>query len=185
MSPFPGPSHVNLEVSMLHDQNRAETTSLVALADVQADHSSPVPVLAAPDGSSNAEPTSSFSRDKFIQLQNKSRNWSFATDNITWPIFEKKMLVKKRYTNRSQPLDYFLDFFPDELLNIIIENTNIYARHIHSKIWTDVTKEEIKAYFGVIILMSINLLANINNYWSSDEFFRNPVICKVMPLKRF
>lgn len=79
---------------MLHDQNRAETTSLVALADVQADHSSPVSVLAEPDGSSNAEPTSSFSRDKFIQLQNKSRNWSFATDNITWPIIEKKMLVK-------------------------------------------------------------------------------------------
>lgn len=108
-----GPSHVNSEVSMLHDQNRAETTSLVALADVQADHSSPVSVLAEPDGSSNAEPTSSFSRDKFIQLPNKSRNWSFATDNITWPIFEKKMLVKKRYTNRSQPLDYFPDFFTE------------------------------------------------------------------------
>lgn len=33
--------------------------------------------------------------------------------------------------------------------------------------------------------MSINPLADINNYWSSDEFFRNPVICKVMLLKRF
>lgn len=29
-----GPSHVISEVPMLHDQNRAETTSLVALADV-------------------------------------------------------------------------------------------------------------------------------------------------------
>lgn len=95
------------------------------------------------------------------------------------------MLVKKSYTNRSQPLDYFLDFFPDELLNIIVENTNIYARHTHSKAWTDVTKEEIKAYFGVIILMSINSLADINTHWSTDEFFRNPVICKVIPLKRF
>ncbi|CAG4957188.1 unnamed protein product [Parnassius apollo] len=33
--------------------------------------------------------------------------------------------------------------------------------------------------------MSINPLADINTYWSTDEFFRNPVICKVMPLKRF
>lgn len=130
-------------------------------------------MLAEPDGSSNAEPTS-FSRDKFSQLQNKSRDWSFATDKFTWPIFEKKMLVKKHYTNRSQPLDYFLDFFPDELLNIIVENINIYARHTHSKGWTKVTKVEKKAYFGVIILMSINPLSDINNYWSTDDFLRNP-----------
>lgn len=56
--------------------------------------------------------------------------------------------------------------------------------HIQKLGHTYVTKEII-AYFGVIILMSINLLADINNYWSSDEFFRNPVICKVVPLKRF
>ncbi|KAL4706252.1 hypothetical protein ACJJTC_017419 [Scirpophaga incertulas] len=33
-----GTSHVSLEVPMVHDQNPAETTSLVAAADVQADH---------------------------------------------------------------------------------------------------------------------------------------------------
>ncbi|CAG4943554.1 unnamed protein product [Parnassius apollo] len=90
-----GPSHVISDVPMLLDQNPGETTSLVSVADVQADHSSPVPLLAEPDESSNAEPTSSFSRDKFIRFQNKSRDWSFATDDITWPIFEKKMQIKK------------------------------------------------------------------------------------------
>lgn len=85
-----GPSRVISEVPTLHDQNPAETTSLVALVDVHAGHSSPVPVLAEPDESSNAEPTSSFSRDKFSQLQNKSRDSSIATDNITWPILRRK-----------------------------------------------------------------------------------------------
>lgn len=33
--------------------------------------------------------------------------------------------------------------------------------------------------------MSINPLSDMQTYWSTDEFFRNPVICRVMPLKRF
>ncbi|CAH2100848.1 unnamed protein product [Euphydryas editha] len=59
-----GTSHVISYVPMLLDQNPGETTSLVAVADVHTDHSSPVPVLAEPDESSNAEPTSSFSRNR-------------------------------------------------------------------------------------------------------------------------
>lgn len=145
----------------------------------------PLPEVTVSDEQNTAQTTLSFSRDTFRPLQDKSRNWSFIHENGTWPSFDREMQVKKRYTNRAQPLEYFIDFFPEELIDIIVQNTNLYANYTHAKAWTDVTKQEMKAYFGLIILMSINPLADINTYWSTDEFFRNPVICKVMPSKRF
>ncbi|XP_046970709.1 piggyBac transposable element-derived protein 4-like [Vanessa cardui] len=144
-----------------------------------------IPNNSLPGEQNHPEPKSVFCRDTFSQLQNKARDWSFTAENINWPSFHREMQVKKLYTNRSQPLDYFIDYFPEDLIDVIVENTNIYAHHKNAKSWKNVTKEEIKAYFGMIILMSINPLSDITTYWPTDEFYRNPVISKTMPLKRF
>lgn len=45
--------------------------------------------------------------------------------------------------------------------------------------------EEMNAYFGLMVLMSINPIPDIKLYWSTDEFYRNPVISEVVPFKRF
>lgn len=171
-----------LEDCIAQDHTIASPSHAVAVADQAS--TSPLLVVSHPIEQNNAEVNQTFSRHKFSQLQNKSRDWSALVGNITWPSFEREIHVKKRYTNRSQPLDYFIDYFPEELIDTIVRNTN-HTYHTHSKAWTDVTQEEMKAYFGLIILMSINPLSDMQTYWSTDEFFRNPVICRVMPLKRF
>lgn len=41
-----------------------------------------------------------------------------------------------------------------------------------------------KAYLGVLILMGLNPLPDMELYWSSDTFYNNPEISRVFPLTR-
>lgn len=171
------------ESSILDAEVNITSSQDVTMAEVE----NPPQLLdgSIPQEQNNALSTISFSREKFSQLQNKSRNWSSTVENNAWPDFQREMKVKKVYNNRSQPLQYFIDFFTEGLMDIIVINTNIYANHTNAKSWTDITNEELKAFFGLVILMSINPLHDINMYWSTDEFYNNPVISKVMPIRRF
>ncbi|CAG5022557.1 unnamed protein product [Parnassius apollo] len=45
--------------------------------------------------------------------------------------------------------------------------------------------EELKAFFGILILMDIHVLPNISLYWSSDPMLRVAEIANVMTVKRF
>ncbi|CAH2106615.1 unnamed protein product [Euphydryas editha] len=44
-------------------------------------------------------------------------------ENFDTPSFDKSLQVNKVYTNRSTPISYFLDLFPES-----IQNTNIYEK---------------------------------------------------------
>jgi hypothetical protein len=45
---------------------------------------------------------------------------------------------------------------------------------------TEVTRLEMKAYFGIRIIMSMVRLPSLPAYWSTDEFFGDVGIKKVM-----
>lgn len=121
----------------------------------------------------------------YNQLQNKKREWSDDCSSFTVQNFDALMTVNKIYNNRSTPLTYFQDMFPTELIDLLVTNTNIYAAYNNSKHWKDTTFEEVNAYLGLVILMSINPISDIKLYWSTDEFYKNTVISGVMPFKRF
>ena len=80
-------------------------------------------------------------------------------------------------------------FFNDETLNVIVRETNRYAR---KKLagqaldkWQDVTLVEIKAFLGVCVVMGVNPLPCTDDYWSSDPFLGNKGIQNVMTRNRF
>ncbi len=51
--------------------------------------------------------------------------------------------------------------------------------------WAKITPEEYKAYIGFNILMGINSLPSIEDYWKEDEVYHyNPVASKI-PRSRF
>ena len=70
-----------------------------------------------------------------------------------------------------------------------MRETNLYAQQkIAVKLnpkWRAVTKEEIKAYLGIRMYMSIVKLPETRMYWAKDNFFRNFGICTVMTRDRF
>ena len=69
------------------------------------------------------------------------------------------------------PLSLFSLFFDHNLVSLIVEETNKYAEQClrgTNKQWST-SAEEIRAYMGFMILMGINHLPEIRDYWSTDE----------------
>lgn len=113
------------------------------------------------------------------------RQWTISQTMREIPEFEKKIEPKSTYTHKSQPIDIFQNFFPTTLIDKIVRETNAYAALKGSKNWTDITSAELKAYLGVLLMMGLNPLPDMNLYWSSDSFYNNPEISKVFPIVRF
>lgn len=86
--------------------------------------------------------------------------------------------------NKSGPHVYFRFFFTDEVLSLIAEQTNLYATQNKQKNWVDVTNEEIRAFLGMLVLMGVHPLPNIDLYWSTDPFFCVREIADVMTVKK-
>jgi len=92
-----------------------------------------------------------------------SMNESYATDSGFTSISLKE----------PTPIAIFRNFFTKEILNLIIDQTNIYGNEkkqssTQRKIskWKDVSREEIESFLGLVMLMVINDLPNIKLYWS-------------------
>jgi len=69
--------------------------------------------------------------------------------------------------------------FDEDLFDKIVTETNRYARQKlvgnEQRLvrWRNVNKDEMKAYFGVCVIMGMNILPKIADYWSSDIFVGN------------
>ena len=87
--------------------------------------------------------------------------------------------------------DFFFNLiFGDEMVDLIVRETNRYARqklanNARLEKWQDTTREEVKAYFGICLIMGINSLPRLAMYWSSDPFIGNTGIQNVMTKNRF
>ena len=72
----------------------------------------------------------------------------------------------------SDPLGLFSLFFDDTLVDLIVKETNRYAKQTPqgtNKEWST-DPAEIRAYMGFMILMGINHLSKIRDYWSTNEY---------------
>ena len=93
------------------------------------------------------------------------------TGELSPPPIQKKTL-----------LEYFTMFFPESLLHMIVDNTNLYSVQKNTKsVKTSV--EEIKTYIGMQILMGVIKLPSYCNYWSVA--LRYPAIADVMSRNHF
>ena len=72
-------------------------------------------------------------------------------------------------------LTIFQLFFTTTLMESIVNQTNLYARQTMNeqefRSWTQVTTEELWAYLRFSILMAINHLPSLKDYWRTDQVF--------------
>lgn len=61
----------------------------------------------------------------------------------------------------------------------------MYADQNNLNAWTPTDKNEISAFLGIIIMMSIHILPTIDHYWSTDPFYKVTEIAEIMLCKRF
>lgn len=76
-------------------------------------------------------------------------------------------------------------FFSDDVYNLIVTQTNLYAEQSRIRNWTPTEKNEIRAFLGMIVIMGYHILSQIELYWSTDPGFRVEEVASVMPIKRF
>lgn len=79
------------------------------------------------------------------------------------------------------PLGYFKMFFSDNIINMIVEETNLYSTQAKGKS-LNVTADDIKDFFAINLLMGIVKLPAYTDYWSHE--YRYPAIADVMSLKK-
>ena len=87
------------------------------------------------------------------------------------------------------PREVFEIFFTDELMTLMVTESNRYAEDVMGSEkfakWTKITVEEMKAFLGFSILMGINQLPAIKDYWKRNDYLHYSPIADRIPRDRF
>ena len=79
--------------------------------------------------------------------------------------------------------------FTNEVYEILVKETNLYTwQKVAVKPdpkWTDVEKDEMKAYLGIRVYMSVVKLPETQMYWAKDLLFGSFRIAAIMPRDPF
>lgn len=91
----------------------------------------------------------------------------------------------------SKPIDFFSLYFHTDLIEMICDETNLYAQSFpiqnqrKQKVWADTTTTEIKALLGVILNMGLHPLPDIKDYFSLSWVNKMPFFSDVFTRDRF
>lgn len=86
-------------------------------------------------------------------------------------------------------LDFFQLFVPDNCIQNMVVQTNMYAKKFQERFgsdegWRPVTAEEMKAFLGFVTSTSVHRCESVLSIWSSG-FFSNSSIALKMSQSRF
>ena len=134
-----------------------------------------------------------------VRAAGRPNNYSF--DGLEWtdapqdvpalPEFGENVGPAVVCSAEMSPLDYFLLLVDNRMLTSIVRETNRFAvlsltdKGKDPNSWIEVTLEELKAFLGLIIAMSIHSLPSLRDYWKDDWVLGVPEFAKVMPRNRF
>ena len=89
----------------------------------------------------------------------------------------------------ESPLEIFELFFSSDLLDLIVEESNRYAREAMGDekytTWQKVTTDDIQALLGFSILMGIVQLPSLDDYWNKDPLLHYTPIADRISRDRF
>jgi hypothetical protein len=108
------------------------------------------------------------------------------------PEFEPHVMLPPGIT----PLDalgIFSQFLPDQILDIIVDNTSSldgraagpWKPNARALEWVPLTRKELKTYIGILIYMSLHFEPKIIDYWRQDSDTPWHIISSHMSLRRF
>ncbi|KAL9967433.1 hypothetical protein ACROYT_G025655 [Oculina patagonica] len=94
--------------------------------------------------------------------------------------------------NTTRERDFFDLLFTDNIWELLVQETNKYYQqqkaadpNKHKRPWALVTRDEMEAFMGIIILMGIVKLPRFEMYWSQDKLIYQEGIANVMSQTRF
>ena len=113
--------------------------------------------------------------------------WSSVLDPVTILPFIGN--VGPTFTLSASPIDIFTHFVSEELMAKIVNQSNLYASQVMTtkqyEEWNKISIQDLKAYFGFYILMSLNHLPAIEDYWKLDPCFHYHPVADHISRSRF
>ena len=105
---------------------------------------------------------------------------------VSFPDFRGQHGPVTLQVTESEPYDFFSLLFPEELWDVLVEQTNIYVAQKQRKSWfNDTNKDEMKAFVGALFFMAVPSIPNFDHYFSRDWVFAVPAIQNVFTRNRF
>ncbi|XP_058801241.1 piggyBac transposable element-derived protein 4-like [Phymastichus coffea] len=118
-----------------------------------------------------------------IDDSNQSDIWESVSRPRSDFMFSKSFGPNIPDTAKS-PLDIFSCLFSSDLLDHIVHQINPYISQKMGK-QDPITKEELKIFLGINILMGIKKLPSYRDYWSENPQVRDSYISSLMTVNRF
>jgi len=66
------------------------------------------------------------------------------------------VLPKTPFLDTDGPFEFFKRFICDDVIKLLVEQTNLYAKQRGTRYWDDVTYDEMKCFLGILIGMCPN-----------------------------
>lgn len=185
------PDDSNLE----DDPLEYEYTSQLNSSDEEDDESFEPSSSGTTDGESDSswtdssladdeEPRSKKPRRKALKRSLKNYEWKNKSHPPSIVVSQNSSTVNVKEEHISlDPLTIFYKYFDDPFIQLVVKLSNDNASRNGKTL--ELTDAELKAYFGMIIIMSFHKLPRLKYYWHSDQNLCVPRISKIMRLRRF
>ena len=98
---------------------------------------------------------------------------------------EDNIIISMGEIDYSKPVEIFRQFICNEILELIVLETNRFAAQKNYNKWVQLTSNELDNFFSITIVMGLVSLPSINMYWSKSEMFHNKFICNIMSRDRY
>jgi len=95
----------------------------------------------------------------------------------------------------SGPIDFFKLFLTDEIIQLMVIETNRNAQQMLSSqrisrgsrfsSWEPITKEDIEHFLGLLLWMELVKMPSLSDYWNKAERYQNKVASKTMSRNKF
>ena len=85
----------------------------------------------------------------------------------------------------TNPSEFLRMLWPDCLCDLLVEETNRYARSNGRRNWEDVNRDEIWTFLALVLLLSLHRLPRIRNLWSKNGYLGIREAQKHMSINRF
>lgn len=94
------------------------------------------------------------------------------------------------FDNERGILQYFEHFFNNEIIGIICTETNRYAdnyisAHARAKPFAELTPNELKVYFALVMLQGVVNKPEVEQFWSKNPMIVTPFFPQTMAWRRF
>jgi hypothetical protein len=107
--------------------------------------------------------------------------------NLVHPVapFTENVAVADHIKEIESPTHYalFSQFFADELVDLIVFQTNLYCMQIGKPFMP--SGEEIRVYLGISLYMGITRKPSYRDYWSNEPDLHDSYVSQLLPVKRF